>query len=108
MCFAFVARLAALVIILVCYGGLIYAYEYEDCGSLTTLALVYIILISIGASGLGLVVCGLLCACIIGSGAVIALKASENSSQTHQNAAANSNQTNQNAGGYNAFEEEKV
>ena len=116
LCFLFVARLAAGVMTLVCYGGLIYAYEYEDCGSLTTLALVYIILISIG---LGLGVCGLLCACIMvctGAGAVLAAEQQQSQMENFRiqmaalNAAANSSQTNQNAGtgGYNAFEGEKV
>ena len=58
MVFLIIARLAAAVMSLVCYGGLIYAYEEEEeCGALTTLVLVYLVIVTValGLTALGLV-----------------------------------------------------
>ena len=62
MCLLFImlSRFAVGILSLVCYGGLVYAYQNEECGSLTTLVEVFVILVSIGLGFLCLV---LLCVC---------------------------------------------
>lgn len=54
------SRLAVGIMSLVCYGGLVYAFENEECGQLTTLVEVFVILVSIG---LGIACLALVCVC---------------------------------------------
>ena len=62
ICLIFItlSRLAVGIMSIVCYGGLVYAYQNEECGSLTTLVEVFVILVSVG---LGVICLVLLCMC---------------------------------------------
>ena len=57
--------LAVGIMSLVCYGGLVYAYENEECGKLTTLIEVYVILVSIILGVLCLVILSCCCAVVV-------------------------------------------